>query len=148
MSPGLPRWTECVANPEAVLAYYSQPLSLNQVEFAGVTFLESRAAVQFAVFITEIPRRLSPRWPAGTNVIRLDFDLDGVQKCSMVGWAHENLDAHVTLRTLSDGNRHAEARSRTTSFDFVCERIMITKVEGFRRNVQTQRSRFVTDRRN
>jgi hypothetical protein len=87
-------WSEFATNP-AALSMYNTPPSLDNVEFLQCRFIQSGAAFEIDLSLTEMPQRQPPRWPETANAVSLTFQL----------WA--TLSSSVSMSQITNGRNIA-----------------------------------------
>lgn len=79
-------WWQLALKPQVILAYYSEPPPLLQVEIHSIRLHRDGPTLEMLIDLPQFPDRPSPRWPLSANTAQAEFRFFDIQEISIVGW--------------------------------------------------------------
>jgi hypothetical protein len=111
-------WWELSQNPRVVLAYYSQPPQLRNVEVHSVLLHREGPVLELLTEMPRFPDKPSPRWPADANTAQARLRFFDLREVS--GWG-----------TTNTGDLLVEREGGAIRFRFDCPTARLAGLAGF-----------------
>lgn len=84
-------WWGLALSPRTVLAYYTDPPPLDQVEVHWVRLHRDAAVLELLVELPRFPDKPSPRWSNGSNTAQAELRFVDVREVALSGWGTTNV---------------------------------------------------------
>ena len=86
----MPRWLDCVQNPEAITSLYDAPPNLRNILLHRIDLQESGWVCRVVLVTSELPVRRPQRW-GDCNVVHIELGMMEITELEVVGWPWERL---------------------------------------------------------
>lgn len=84
-------WWNLALNPRVVLAYYTEPPQLTDVEIHSVRLHRDAATLELVVELPTFPTKPSPRWPVTANAAQAVLRFFDIRDVVLNGWGTSNI---------------------------------------------------------
>ena len=96
----MPRWLDCVQNPDAITSLYDVPPDLRNISLHRIDLQESGWAFQVVLVTSEMPVRPPQRW-GECNVVHIELGVMEITELEIVGWPWERFGNATAFRSES-----------------------------------------------
>ena len=100
LAHSMPRWLDCIQNPEAITSLYDVPPDLRNIWLSRINLQDSGWACQAVLVTSELPTRLPPRW-GDCNVVHIELGMVEITELEIVGWPWERFGSATAVRSES-----------------------------------------------
>jgi len=96
----MPRWLDCVQNPEAISSLYDAAPDLRNVSLHRIDLQESGWVCRVVLVTSELPVRRPHRW-GDCNVVHIELGMMEITELEIVGWPWERFGNATAVRSES-----------------------------------------------
>ena len=96
----MPRWVDCVQNPEAITSLYDAPPNLSNILLHRIDLHESGWVCRVVLVTSELPVRRPQRWE-DCNVVHIELGMMEITELEIVGWPWERFGSATAVRSES-----------------------------------------------
>src|SRR5215467_2358341 len=96
----MPRWLDCVQNPNAITSLYDAPPDLRNILLHRIDLQESGWAFRVVLVTSEMPVRRPQRW-GECNVVHIELGVMEITELEIVGWPWERFGNATAVRSES-----------------------------------------------
>ena len=122
-------WLQHTQNPKALLGYYGQAPSLDNVTLHSLALRRDGPTAELVLDLEQFPAKPSTRWPAESNTCQVTLQAVGVERVTVRHWGTGVLG---TLEVTARSGFIKLSFTGQARFELACLQVSISKVSGYK----------------